>query len=123
ERYHGTSRKLTSWPFWYGTSTRSNSGMVKYGGTRLAAVPARLHRKPRTTKRRWGRATPTRRKSEEKRGWAARGAHAGHWPFSAVMGAPQLGQTETTSSPLAGPSRRAARRRASRLAAGARLRV
>ena len=35
---------------------------------------------------------PTRRNSDETVGWAAFGAQAGHWPSSALIGAPQLGR-------------------------------
>src|SRR5437868_15508937 len=78
-------------------STRSRSGMVRYGGTRPAAVLDSVRTNPRTIRPVIGRAKPTSRTRADKGGLAAAGLQATHWPSSALTGAPQLGQTVPTN--------------------------
>src|SRR5690348_2080620 len=82
-------------------STLSSSFMVRYGGASLAVVAARVSRKPSTIQPACLRENSARRRRAETDGRVGPAAQAVQRPSSALIAAPQDGQTAVADAPLA----------------------
>src|SRR5438105_2679854 len=94
DKYHATVLLAICCPFWNGINTLSTSGIVRYGGTWLAAVPSSISAKPQNSCPRYGLAKRHRRNSVQVDGgvWTTL-VQTGHSSWSGSSGALQLGHT------------------------------